>query len=215
MTYTTKKTTMKKPKRTVECADAIDWLNHRPGELKAIITSLPDMEEIGKSETAWKDFIVSCCRHLHHAMNEKSVIVFYQTDRRHGGKIIDKRTLISEYFLRKDFDLVLSKIALTQNPDTTNLFRPTYTNLFAFSKTATTGKATPDVFGAGKKIYPNAMGLKACRVAIEFIRTAVGKQTIYDPFCGQGSVLKIANDLGFDAHGVDILPEQVKVAQTI
>ena len=59
------------------------------------------------------------------------------------------------------------------------------------------------------------MGLDACLFAMEFVKNNSDTKTIYDPFCGSGSILAIANNRGFDAVGVDILPEQCKIAESI
>ena len=75
-------------------------------------------------------------------MPDDGVIFFYQTDRKYEGYIIDKNELISNQFLGMGFKKIMSKIVLKQDPDTVNLFRPSYTNLFGFSRTLTSGTAT-------------------------------------------------------------------------
>ena len=57
------------------------------------------------------------------------------------------------------------------------------------------------------------MGYNACAAAIDFIESKIGRQVVVDPFCGHGSILKIANQKGFDSVGVDILEEQCKIAK--
>jgi len=202
--------------RTVIQAEALAWLNgQEPDSYLAIVTSLPDPEEVGISIQKWKTWIAAVAESIDRVLDPRGIAVFYQTDRRVNGEILDKKSRISAAFYDLGYRTVLSKIALTQNPDTTNLFRPTYTNLFAVSKKATSGQATPDVFGAGKKVYPNATGLKAATVALEYVRSQVGDVVILDPFCGQGSILKIANDLGLDSIGIDIDESQVLKARKL
>jgi hypothetical protein len=52
-----------------------------------------------------------------------------------------------------------------------------------------------------------AMGVRAAGHAGRFARDVVGAQTevtmIFDPFCGVGTVLAVANWLGLDALGVE------------
>lgn len=201
--------------RDVHCADAIEWLRDKEECFKAIITSLPDMEEVGGDYWEWHDFIVRACALLKASLTPDGVIFFYQTDRKYKGKVIDKKLLIHERFKLTGFDLILNKIVLKQEPNTVNFFRPTYTNLFAFSQKVRAGKPTPDVIHAGTMLYKNAMGFNACQLAIDFIKEKVKTDTIVDPFCGQGSVLKMANDNGFNAIGVDIDPLQVNKAQLL
>ncbi len=201
-------------KRTVINSDAHDWLKINKGQ-KAIITSLPDMEEIGQPLEDWINWIKLTCELLINSLSDDGIIIFYQTDRKYNGRNIDKKTLITNEFISRGYNNIFNKIVLKQNPDTINLFRPTFTNLFGFSKKVKSGKASPDVIFAGKMIYKNAMGFNACEAAIKFIDSKIGKQTIVDPFCGQGSVLKISNLLNFDSIGIDILKEQCEIAKTI
>jgi hypothetical protein len=201
------------PTREVHCADANIWLKtHR--NLKVIITSLPDMEEVGLDFTSWLNWVGNTCYNLIDSLHPDGIIFFYQTDRRYSGEVVDKKTLISSIFLSEGYRNIFSKVVLKQEPNTTSLYRPTYTNLFAFSRTAQAGKATPDVFPAGRMLYKNAMGYDAVAKCIQFLQEKNIHETIFDPFCGQGSVLKIANALNFNAVGVDILPDQVERAKT-
>ena len=83
------------------------------------------------------------------------------------------------------------------------------------TKAYKSGKATSDVFNAGEMIYKNAMGFDAVVSCIKYLRGQKIEGVIVDPFCGQGSVLKIANDCGYSSIGVDILEEQTKIAEKI
>lgn len=198
--------------RQVFCMDSHKWLPKNK-KIKAIITSLPDMEEVSLDVVGWVDWIKKTCGLLSDSLDENGVIIFYQTDRKYNGMILDKKTLISNEFMDLGYKNIFSKIVLKQQPETTNLFRPTFTNLFGFSRNIKSGKATPDVIHAGKMLYKNAMGLNACQTSIEFIKSKINTNIITDPFCGQGSVLKIANKLEFNSIGIDIQEEQCKIAR--
>lgn len=195
-------------RRKVICTDAVEWLKTNQNH-KIIITSLPDKEEVGMSMDEWKNWIVKTSKVIERSLADDGIVFFYQTDRRYKGQIIDKKHLIGNVFENSGYKLVLSKIVLKQKPNTTNLFRPTYTNLFAFSKKIKTSKPTPDVIECGKMLYKNAMGFNAVKCCIDYLNAKKVDGVIVDPFCGMGSVLKISNELGFDAIGVDILQEMV------
>lgn len=201
--------------REVITADANDWMKEMFNQglkCKAIITSLPDADEIGLTQAQWETWVHIVCLNMIEIMDDKGIVIFYQTDRKIQGRQIDKKSLITGYFRAAKFNTIFSKIVLKQEPETTNFFRPTFTNMFGFSKRTKAGKATPDVFRAGKMIYRNSMGFNACEAAIKLIKSKLGDVIIYDPFCGRGSVLKIANELGLRAYGVDNDPEQTKYA---
>ena len=203
-----------KTTRIVICSDAHIWLNNNKNN-KAIITSLPDMEEVGMDVNDWVNWIKKTCKLIIDSLDDNGIVIIYQTDRKYKGRILDKKTLISNEFIKLGYNNIFNKIVLKQKPETTNLFRPTFTNLFGFSKKITSGKSTPDVINCGKMIYKNAMGLNACKTSIEFIKSKIDTNIIIDPFCGQGSILKIANEMGFNSIGVDILKEQCIKAKNI
>ena len=193
--------------------DANKWLLQN--KYKIIITSLPDMEEIGMNLKNWENWIIDTLYNIINSADDDAVIFFYQTNRKYKGKIIDKNYLISDVFLNNGFNKIFSKIVLKKEPNKIDLFRPTYTNLFAFSKKIKSGKATPDVIYSGKMIYKNAMGFNAVKSCIEFLNNKKIKDTVIDPFCGRGSVIHICNKLGFDSIGIDICKEQIKKAELL
>jgi DNA modification methylase len=57
------------------------------------------------------------------------------------------------------------------------------------------------------------MGVTACTVACRFIRDNTKTRTIVDPFCGRGTTLAVANELGFDAIGVDLGGKRCRFAR--
>jgi hypothetical protein len=202
------------PKRTVFNMNAFTYLSkHR--NIKCIITSLPDPEEIKIPPGNWEGWLKTMLNDLEKSLDKDGVIIFYQTDRRDKGTILDKAYLIKEHFYSYDYNLVFQKIVLKMDVGKISLFRPSYTNLFGFSKSKkiTTGKPTPDVIEAGDMFYKNAMGLNACQTAINFVRPYT--TTIVDPFCGQGSILKVANDNGLDSIGIDIDKKQCTKARKL
>lgn len=201
--------------RTVLCMDANVFMEDDNIEHKAIITSLPDMAELDFELELWEAWIRATCELLMENIADDGVIFFYQTNRKLDGRVIDKKYLISSVFLENGFREVLAKIVLKQKPETVNFFRPTYTNLFAFSKKLKAGKPTPDVIHAGKMLYKNAMGFDAVELCLDYIANKVDTNRIFDPFCGMGSVLKLANERGFDSLGIDIDKKQCEYAKNL
>lgn len=198
--------------RDVICADADEWLDGK-GNLGAVVTSLPDAAEIGGGLNEWETWFVRLAERCMRVASPDAPSVFYQTDRKGDGVLHSKASLLFRAAQAAGVNALWHKIALRRSVGAVDLHRPGYTHLIAFSRDANPGRASPDVFDAGRMIYPNAMGLAAAGVAVRF--AALSSTTIVDPFCGRGTVLAIANALGLNAVGVDIDPQQVAYAQRL
>jgi hypothetical protein len=208
------------PRRQVLCADALQWMPEHPGEF-AVVTSLPDAleagftaEQWGRDLERWRDWFINAARLAMLCAAPEAAAIFYQTDRKAEGGLISKPRLLQAAAEPIGARLLWHKIALRGPPGSIDLFRPTYCHLIAFSQKAGSGKASADVFERGKLLYKNAMGMTAAEVACN--HAGKSGRTILDPFCGQGSVLAIANRLGFNAIGIDLDAEQcAKAARLI
>jgi len=198
--------------RQILCSDTTEWLKSVT-EMDSVITSLPDREETDMDFITWKQWFVNRAGEI--MAKTRDYAIFYQTDRKMMGGVLSKASLLFIASRSVGVPLRWHKIVLRRDAGKIDLFRPTYTHLMCFSRNLGSGKATPDVFERGEMTYPNAMGTKACEVACQFIKDNSKTKTIYDPFCGQGSVLAIAEKFGFDAVGVDILPEQCDKAREL
>lgn len=198
--------------RTVLTQDSIPWLADHIN-CGAIVTSLPDAEEMEMPIWAWRDWFVGAAGACMASVDQDQPSIFYQTDRKADGGIESKAHLLFNASRIHGLRVIWHKIALRRQVDCVDLFRPTYTHLIAFSRRCKVGSTTPDVIHRGTTLYKNGMGVEAARVAVQFAgRTS---KTIIDPFCGRGTVLAVAEEEGFDAIGIDIDPEQVEFARTV
>ena len=179
----------------------------------AVVTSLPDSEEIGQTPEQWRGWFVEAAGLAMALAEPLAPAVFYQTDRKADGQTHSKAALLLKAAEARGVRLLWHKIVLRRRVGAVDLHRPGYTHLMAFSAKGRPGSATPDVIECGDMIYPNAMGLKAASFAVRF---AGGfSRQIIDPFCGRGTVPAVADALGFDAIGVDIDPEQCERAAAL
>jgi len=189
--------------------DANVWLGFNKG-LKAVITGLPDMEEVNLEEAPYIKWLRDTTVNLISSMADDGVIIFCQTNRYIDGHIIDKKTIISNEFIQRGFRLVLEKVVLKTTPGSLNYYRPTYMNMFGFSKDVKRVQDTPDIIETGNFIYKNAMGYNVVKSALDFIKRRVETDLIIDPFCGRGSTLKVSIEHGYRVIGIDILPSQIE-----
>jgi hypothetical protein len=68
---------------------------------------------------------------------------------------------------------------------------------------------------AGAMTWVRGIGLEACRVACRWVLAETQARTIVDPFCGVGTVLAVANELGMDAVGVELNRKRAAKARTL
>jgi len=73
------------------------------------------------------------------------------------------------------------------------------------------GQATADVIPPSKRLYAMAFGFEAASVCVEFCKRFTNR--VCDSFCGHGTVLHVAEELGMDSVGVDIDQKVCEVAK--
>ena len=205
--------------RTVQCADALQWLAALPGPLHgcSLFTSLPDATELpGIGQQAWREWFVNAARLVLKVTPDDGVAIFYQSDVKRAGLWVDKAYLVQKAAEEEKAALIFHKIVCRRPAGTVTFGRAAYGHLLCFSRglKADLARSSPDVLAdAGKMTWVRAIGLTACRVACRFILEQTATRTVVDPFCGVGTVLAVANELGMDAIGVELNQKRVRKAR--
>ena len=208
------------PERQVFQAEARQWLTDHPGTKgMSVITSLPDLSEMSNTSiSSWKQWFVATARQIIGWIPEDGVAIFYQSDIRINGFLINKAFLIMLAAEEANSSLLWHKIVCRKPPGTVAMGRPSYSHMLCVSR----GLAPKNEFlgadvlaTAGEMIWSRAMGLSACEVACRYLRDATSTSTVVDPFCGKGSALAVANKLGFDAIGVDLSRSRCRSARNL
>lgn len=207
------------PARTVHCADALEWLQDA-GVLEgaSIVTSLPDVSEVGMSIEQWKPWFLEAATRVLRSVPDDGVAIFFQSDLKKGGVWIDKGYLVSRAAESVGMELLWHKIVCRRPPGTLTFGRPAYSHMLCFSRGVREdlGRAGPDVLpDAGEMTWVRAMGLEACSTAIRWILRNTKSRTIVDPFCGIGTTLAVANRLGVDALGVELNRKRASQAREL
>ena len=208
------------PSRTVHCADALCWLREQPRfEGCAFVTSLPDTSELpALSLQDWKRWFVDAAALVMQRCPPDSVAIFFQTDIKPDGTWLDKGWLCHQAAERVGLTLLWHKIACRKPPGTITFGRPAYSHLLCYSKDLRVdlGRSSPDVLAdMGATVWTRGMGLQACRLACRFVKEQTRCRTVVDPFCGKGTVLAAANELGLDAVGVELAKKRARQAKAL
>ncbi len=190
--------------------DALKYM--RPIIAPAIFTSMPDAEEMGLGLPEWEFWFKNAAHLMITGTAPKGYTFFYQTDRRHDGKLISKASMIIQAAQAEGRSVIMHKICQTTKG--VNFFRPGYTHLIGISEKGTAGRPTSDVMPAGRKLYKNATGYDACTCVFDFLLKKGIKQ-VYDPFCGAGSIGYIGAKMGFDSVNIDIDGQQCLAATVL
>lgn len=193
--------------RVVHCADAIPWMKERGIIIGACaITSLPDVSEVSLTLPRWRMWFLDAVRLVVESVPAESAALFFQSDIKHENVWIDKGGMVVRASEDAGARVLFHKIVARRQPGMLTTGRPGYTHLIAVSKAMKCPDVLPIpdiIVDAGRQAWIRAMGIRAAAHAVRFAKDHVGAQTIFDPFCGVGTVLAVANALGLDAIGVE------------
>ncbi len=207
------------PQRVVECADAIPWMQAR-GRIEGAcaVTSLPDVSEVSLTLPAWRTWFLHAAHLVIAAVPEESAAIFFQSDIKRDGEWVDKGALIIRAAEDAGVRVLFHKIVCRRPPGMLTSGRPGFTHLIAVSRAMRCPEVLPipDVIvDAGEQKWVRAMGVRAAGHAVRFARDQVGAKIIFDPFCGVGTVLAVANAVGLDALGVEKARKRAEAARAL
>jgi hypothetical protein len=206
--------------RVVHQAEALAWLKEQ-GKLTdcSFITSLPDYSEFSQKTLAdWKLWFVDAAAQVMSSCPDDGVAIFYQTDIKHEGTWVDKAYLVQKAAERVGFEQLWHKIVCKAQAGKATFGRPGYAHLLCFSKSlrAEVAKSVADVLPeAGEVTWTRGMGVYACALACRFILSHTHTRTVVDPFCGHGTALAVANELGLHAIGVELGGKRAEKARAL
>ncbi len=200
--------------------EALQWLEAQPILAGcSMITSMPDYSEFPSwSLEQWKLWFVRSARMVMEKCPDDGVAIFYQRDRKREGCWVDKAFLIQKAAEEIGMAQLWHKIVCRAPPGNTTFGSPAYSHLLCFSKgiREELQKSTMDILPqAGKTTWTRGMGTQACQFACKFILANTASHTIVDPFCGHGTVLSVANQLGLHAIGVELSRKRAEKASEL
>lgn len=207
------------PMREVHCADAIPWMKARGTIAEACAaTSLPDVSEVGQALPAWREWFLDAVRLVIASVPEESAAIFFQSDIKCDGHWIDKGAMVTRAAEDAGAHVLFHKIVCRRPPGMLTAGRPGFTHLIAVSRAMKCPDVLPipDVIvDAGPQRWVRAMGVRAAGHAVRFACEQVGAKMVFDPFCGVGTVLAVANALGLRALGVEKARKRAEQARAL
>lgn len=202
------------------CAEARAWLealDESALEAASFVTSMPDVSELeGATLETWRAWFVETATVITSKCPPSGVAIFYQTDVLRHGAWIDKSHLCHLGAERAGAHLLWHKVVLRAEAGSVTEGRPGYAHLLCYSRGVRTSDAafSADVIAdAGTMDWSRAMGRNVCNIACEWVRAHTTSRVVIDPFCGTGTVLAAANDVGLEALGVDLDAARVERAR--
>jgi hypothetical protein len=205
--------------REVHQADAIAWMQAR-GRIDGTcaVTSLPDVSEVGMPLAAWRPWFLNAVRLVVESVPDESAALFFQSDIKVDGRWIDKGAMVVRAAEDAGAHVLFHKIICRRQPGLFSHGRPGFTHLIAVSRAMRCPDMLPIpdiVTDAGPLTWVRAMGMRAAAQAVSFARDQVGARSVFDPFCGVGTVLAVANTLGMDAIGVELSRKRCEQARVL
>ncbi|HSO31570.1 MAG TPA: hypothetical protein VLT33_03610 [Labilithrix sp.] len=211
---------MAEPRRTLVNEDALAWMaaNAAPADA-SVVTSLPDVSELPHLDLeGWRRWFIAAARQVIAWTPREGASIFFQSDIRVGGAIVDKSYLVMRAAEQEGAHLLWHKIVCRRPPGTISFGRPSWSHMLCVAHVPRPPARAPgpDVLpDAGFMPWSRAMGVTACRVACTYLRDEVRARTIVDPFCGRGTVLAVANAMGLDALGVELSAQRCRAARAL
>lgn len=207
------------PRRQIVHGDALAWLDANAAPPNAsVITSLPDVSELTLDLPGWRAWFIDTARRIVRWTPEGGVSIFFQSDIRMNGALLDKGYLVQRAAEEEGASILWHKIVCRRPPGAIAMGRPSYSHMIGVVRgpIEPQRRPGPDVLpDAGLMPWSRAMGVTACRVACRYLVENTSTRVVVDPFCGKGTVLAVANDMGLDAIGVELSGKRCRAARTL
>lgn len=207
--------------RQVYTADAIEWLNEHPThDGCSFVASLPDISEFQTMTLdQWKQWFMTTAKLVLSRTPDDGVTIFFQSDIKYEGEWVDKGYLVQKMAEESGHSLLWHKVICRAPAGTATFGRPAYSHLLCFSKGLRlhdVSKSTADVIpDLGEKTWQRGMGLNVCLMIAKFIKTQTKSHTLIHPFCGEGSMISVAEAMGLQAIGIERSPKRADKARRL
>ena len=160
-----------------------------------VVTSPPDFDELDKAiDFSYEDFIKSFATKLNPVGNFVSICI---SDRKSGGQIISKHSIVIDVF--KTLGYILHSHKIWVKSTGVNDYRINYQHIMTFSRKSAKRKpiadVKPDVFIINQSKYKSYTYGMPVRIIELLVNNYTDKNNIvYDPFMGSGTTAEACDN---------------------
>ena len=160
-----------------------------------VVTSPPDFDELDKAiDFSYEDFIKSFATKLNPVGNFVSICI---SDRKSGGQIISKHSIVIDVF--KTLGYILHSHKIWVKGTGVNDYRVNYQHIMTFSRKGAKRKPVadfkPDVFIINQSKYKSYTYGMPVRIIELLVNNYTDKDNIvYDPFMGSGTTAEACDN---------------------
>lgn len=185
-------------------------------EYDYVFTSPPDFEEIGTDPSKpeiYQEFLLEIFSRMNPS---RKLITISFTDRKFGGGIVSKSTILKNVMFELGYSLKSHKIWVKSLK--IDMFRLSYSNILTFGKGKTKQNMTkdfkPDVWMHKNEKYKKYAYGMPLEIPIKCIENYTKSgDVVYDPFMGSGTTAVAAIRTGRHYIGSEICPEYFNLSQ--
>lgn len=177
---------------------------------------MPDISEFpGLSLEQWQDWFTETARIILQSTPPEGVTIFYQSDIKLDGAWVDKGYLVQKAAENLGHQQLWHKIILRAPLGVATFGRPSYSHMLCFSQMLRLDPqhSTADVIERGEQLWERGMGWNAARMAAKFIKERTCSTVLINPFCGHGTMLVAAEEVGLGAIGIERSPKRAEKAR--
>ena len=196
------------------------WLEQR-GVLEgcSLVASLPDFSEFPLlTLSQWQDWFVSAATRVLRSCPAEGVVLFFQSDVRHEGLWVDKGFLCQLAARQLGYGLLWHKVVARVLPGTPTFGRPGYSHLLCFAPSLRPSleRSTADVVPQrGRSTWARGLGIEVCRLICRYLLKETSTRKLVAPFCGEGRLLAVANQMGLEAVGIELSRKRAEKARRL
>ncbi len=189
-----------------------------PKGVDLIFTSVPDLNDLGiKDILKYEDFISNAMVRFDHLISDTGFVAMCQTDRKIGGRVYPKHSVITQYMIKLGFVLKDYKIMVVNTMDSKDQYKFPYQHLCIFTRKGTIqrkGEWLRHILQYDMKKPTDRpfyiWNENFVKLVIENLSRE--KDKVLDPFSGSGIVPYVARSLHRQYLGIEIDEEIYKTS---